>query len=94
MRADQKFLAIGKIGLVQKYTPNPRVLGEVQSSYKGTTLTQNNPRDKRDQSQKQPRRTARETARYNSPVDPTYMSLSTSVEPKSQSRQQCKTITG
>jgi len=33
--------------------PNPRVLGDVQSSYKGATLTQNKPRNQSDQARKQ-----------------------------------------
>ncbi|XP_039834378.1 putative UDP-rhamnose:rhamnosyltransferase 1 [Panicum virgatum] len=33
--------------------PNPRVLGDVQSSYKGVTLTQNKPRNQSDQVRKQ-----------------------------------------
>ena len=37
--------------------------------------------------------TTLENARYNSPVDPTYMNLNTSVKPVRQSRQQSKAIT-
>ena len=57
-----------KFGLDPNYAPNPRVLGEVQSSYEETTLTQNNPRNKQDQSWKR----TREIEQYNSPVDPTF----------------------
>ena len=42
-----------KFGLDPNYVPNPRVLGEVQSSYRGATPTQNNPRNKSEQAQKQ-----------------------------------------
>ena len=48
-----KFLAIGKIGLVPKYTHNPRVLGIVWSSYGEATPTQESPRNKQDQTGKQ-----------------------------------------
>ena len=48
-----KFLAIGKISLVPKFTPNPRVLGIVWSSYGEATPTQENPRNKQDQTGKQ-----------------------------------------
>ena len=44
-----------KFGLDPKYAPNPRVLGEVQSSYRGATLTQNNPSNKSEQAWKQAR---------------------------------------
>ena len=43
-----KFLAIGKIDLVPKYTPNPRVPGTVWSSYGGAIPTQESPRNKQD----------------------------------------------
>ena len=60
-----------KFGLDPNYAPNPRVLGEVQSSYRGATLTQNNPRNKSEQAWKQTlENNARNNARYNSPVDP------------------------
>ena len=42
-----------KFGLDPNYAPNPKVLGEVQSSYGRATLTQINPRNKRDQARKQ-----------------------------------------
>jgi len=52
--------AIGKIGLVPKYTPNPRVLGTVWSSYGGATPTQESPRNKQDATRKQsPKNSAR-----------------------------------
>ena len=55
-----KNLAIGKIGLVPKYTPNPRVLGTVWSSYGGATPTQESPRNKQDPTQNQsPKSSAR-----------------------------------
>ena len=47
-----KILAIGKIGLVPKYTPNPRVLGTVWSSYGEATPTQESPRNKQDPARK------------------------------------------
>ena len=59
-----KFLAIGKIGLVPKYTPNPRVLGIVWSSYGGATPTQESPRNKREQPRKQPQRNSAKLAQY------------------------------
>ena len=48
-----KFLANGMIGLVPKYTPNPRVLGTVWSSYGGAIPTQESPRNKQDPTRKQ-----------------------------------------
>ena len=57
-----KFLAIGKIGLVPKYTHNPRVLGTVWSSYGGATPTQEIPRNKQDPTRKQ---TPKSSARYS-----------------------------
>ena len=48
-----KFLTIGKIGLVLMYTPNPRVLGTVWSSYGEATSTQESPRNKQDSTRKQ-----------------------------------------
>ena len=39
-------------------------------------------------------KTALENARYNSPVDLTYMNLNMSVKPVRQNRQQRKAITG
>ena len=48
-----KFLTIGKIGIVPKFTPNPRVLGTVWSSYEEATPTQENPRNKQDPMRKQ-----------------------------------------
>ena len=48
-----KFIAIGKIGLVPKYTRNPRVLGTLWSSYDGATPTQESPRNKQDPTRKQ-----------------------------------------
>ena len=59
-----KFLAIGKIGLVPKYMPNPRVLGKVWSSYGGATLAHNSPRNKREQTRKQTRKNSAKQARY------------------------------
>ena len=61
-----KFLAIGKIGLVPKYTPNPRVLGTVWSSYGGATPTQESPRNKKDPTRKQtPKSSARNSKVYS-----------------------------
>jgi len=55
-----KILAIGKIGLVPKYTPNPRVLGTLWSSYGGAPPTQESPRNKQDPTRKQsPKNSAR-----------------------------------
>ena len=55
-----KFLAIGKFGVVLKYTPNPRVLGTVWSSYGEATPTQESPRNKQDPTRKQsPKNSAR-----------------------------------
>ena len=53
-----------KFGLDPNYAPNPRVLGQVQSSYRGATLTQNNPRNKSEQEWKQ----TRENSTRNSKV--------------------------
>ena len=48
-----------------KAHPNPKVLGEVQSSYEGATLTQNKPRNKREQARKHTHENgARSNARY------------------------------
>ena len=47
-----KNLAIGKIGLVPKYTPNPRVLGTVWSSYGEVTPTQESTRNKQEPTRK------------------------------------------
>ena len=55
-----KILAIGKIGLVPKYTPNPRVLGTLWSSYGGAPPTQESPKNKQDPTRKQsPKSSAR-----------------------------------
>ena len=44
---------------------NPKVLGEVQSSYQGAALTQNKPRNKREQARKHTQENgARSNARY------------------------------
>ena len=44
---------------------NPKVLGEVQSSYQGAALTQNKPRNKREQARKHTQENgARRNARY------------------------------
>ena len=53
-----KFLAIESSAYGPKFTTNPRVLGEMQSSYRGATLTQSSPRNKQDRPWKQPRRAA------------------------------------
>ena len=52
-----------KFGLDPNYTPFPRVLGEVQSSYRGATLTQNNPRNKSEQAWKQTRENSTRTSK-------------------------------
>ena len=54
-----------KFGLDPNYAPNPRVLGEVQSSYRGATLTQNNPRNKSEQAWKQTREDSTRTSKVN-----------------------------
>ena len=60
-----KFLTIGKIGIVPKFIPNPRVLGTVWSSYEEATPTQENPRNKRKPTRKQtPKNSARINPRY------------------------------
>ena len=60
-----KILAIGKIGLVPKYTPNPRVLGTVWSSYGEATPTQESPRNKREQTNAEANtKSSAEQARY------------------------------
>ena len=83
-----------KFGLDPKYAPNPRVLGEVQSSYRGATLTQNNPRTRVNKRGSKHEKTAQEPARYISPVDPTLTELSVSVKPMIQSMQHVKSSTG
>ena len=52
-----------KFGLDPNYAPNPRVQGEVQSSYRGATLTQNNPRNKSEQAWKQTREKSTRTSK-------------------------------
>ena len=65
-RSRLKFLAIGKTGLVPKYTPNPRVLGTVWSSYGGATPIQEIPRNKQDPTRKQtPKSSARNSKVYS-----------------------------
>ena len=55
-----KILVIEKIGLVPKYTPNPRVLVTLWSSYGGAPPTQESPRNKQDPTRKQsPKSSAR-----------------------------------
>ena len=72
MGADKKFSQT-EARLKIPSAPNPRVLGEVQSSYREATLTQNNPRNKTEQAWKQTRENStRNNTRYNSPVDPTH----------------------
>ena len=58
MGADSKILAIGKLSLVPKFTPNPRVLDTVWSSYEEATPTQESPRNRQDPTRKQTRRAA------------------------------------
>jgi len=82
-----KYLQFEMIGLTPKFTPNPKVLGTVWSSYGGSTPTQESPRNKQDPTWKQPPKAARKTAKYISPVDPTHKGLSTSVKPMIQSLQ-------
>ena len=52
-----------KFGLDPNYAPNPRVLGEVQSSYRGATLTQNNPRNQSEQAWKQTQENSTRTSK-------------------------------
>ena len=79
-----KIIAIGKIGLVPKYTPNPRVLGTVWNSYGGATPTQKVLGTSKNDCGSKHEKTAQKTAWYPSPVDPTYVSWVASVQPMSR----------
>ena len=89
-----KFFSNRKYGLRSQVCPNPNILGEMRSSYGEATPTQSNFRNKRDKRGSKHAKTTLENARYNSPVDLTYMNLNTSAKTVRQSRQQRKAITG
>ena len=59
-----KFLQFEMIGLIPKFTPNPRDPGDVWSSYEGATPTQESPRNKLQRTWMQTQTTAQKQARY------------------------------
>ena len=59
-----KFLQFEMIGLMPRFTPNPRVPGDVWSSYEGATPTQESPRNKLERTRMQTQTTAQKQARY------------------------------
>ena len=58
------------IGLIPKFTPNPRVPGDVWSSYEGATPTQESPRNKLERTRMQTQTTAQKQARYTYRLKP------------------------
>ena len=59
-----KFLQFEMIGLIPKFTPNPKIPGDVWSIYEGATPTQESPRNKLERTRMQTQTTAQKQARY------------------------------
>ena len=59
-----KFLQYEMIGLIPKFTPNPKIPGDVWRIYEGATPTQESPRNKLERTRMQTQTTAQKQARY------------------------------